>query len=124
MILISSRTWRAHHRPERCFEVYGLQLHSSTTHLVTPHFPARWVMLQDPPLSTTLTATYWFQSAGQTSDDYATRLWADVTLRPETWILVSLLFEEPQDPHNPQVQTLYEQLHQLVGTQLKVESEK
>lgn len=29
MILITSRTWRAHHRPERCFEVYGLSLDDS-----------------------------------------------------------------------------------------------
>jgi exosortase O len=31
MILITSQTWRAQHRPERCFEVYGLSVEQSET---------------------------------------------------------------------------------------------
>ena len=47
MIVVTSRTWRAHHRPERCFEVYGLTLDDSRTHLVRPEFPLRFVSLGD-----------------------------------------------------------------------------
>ncbi|MBK9612467.1 hypothetical protein [Candidatus Amarobacter glycogenicus] len=37
-IIVTSRTWRAHHQPERCFEVYGLSLDDSRTHLVDSDF--------------------------------------------------------------------------------------
>jgi exosortase O len=42
MILVPSRTWRAHHRPERCFEVFGLQLLNSRA---TTAPAERWVLV-------------------------------------------------------------------------------
>ncbi|MEA3341074.1 MAG: exosortase O, partial [Chloroflexota bacterium] len=47
MILITSNTWRAQHRPERCFEVYGLTLDDACTYLVAPDFPVRFLSLSD-----------------------------------------------------------------------------
>ena len=45
MILIPSTTWRAHHRPERCYEVYGLSIDKSQGHLVRAGLPIRTVAL-------------------------------------------------------------------------------
>jgi len=119
MILITSRTWRAHHRPERCFEVYGLALNNSYTHLVTPLFPARQVSLGNNKQPAQYTAVYWFQSADQTTDDYAARIWADLSLERERWALVSILFDEKVDPNHPDTALFYLSLHQTVADYLQ-----
>lgn len=118
VILISSKTWRAHHRPERCFEVYGLTLDDSRAHLAAPDFPVRFVALGDGDRRSLYTATYWFQSATRTTDDYGSRIWADVSLARERWVLVSVLFEEDVNPHDSNVQQLYLALHETVADYL------
>ena len=119
MILISSRTWRAHHRPERCFEVYGLSLDDSRTHLVSPDFPLRFVSLGDGHHRSLLSASYWFQSAGRTTDDYASRIWADLAPERQRWMLVSILFDGVYDPHAADVHALYAELHNVVARGLE-----
>ena len=113
MMLITSTTWRAQHRPERCFEVYGLSLEDSRTTLVAPDFPVRFVSLGDGGRSM-LSAAYWFQSASRTTDDYATRMWADLAPERERWVLVTILFDGVQDPQAADVQALYVALHGAV----------
>jgi exosortase O len=118
MILITSTTWRAHHRPERCFEVYGLSLDDSRTHLVSPSFPLRFVALGTREGQSRVTASYWFQSAARTTDDYATRIWVDLAPRRERWVLVSILFDGVHDPDAPDVQDFYVTLHEAVARSL------
>ncbi len=119
MILITSQTWRAHHRPERCFEVYGLTLDSSQPHLVSPEFPLRLVTLGKGEQRQLYTAAYWFQSATRTTDDYGARIWADASLEREPWVLVSILFDGPVQPHDDEVRQLYLALHEAVDNYLK-----
>jgi exosortase O len=122
MILITSTTWRAHHRPERCFEVYGLSLDDSRTHLVGPELPVRFVSLGDGDNRGLLSATYWFQSADRTTDDYGTRIWADVAPRRERWVLVSILFDDVYDPNDPDIESFYTALHRSVAQNFEGES--
>lgn len=119
MILITSKTWRAHHRPERCFEVYGLTLESSLPHLVTADFPLRFVTLGPEKQRPLYTAAYWFQSASRTTDDYGARIWADLALEREPWVLVSILFDGPINPHDDDARQLYLALHEAVDNYLK-----
>lgn len=119
MILVPSRTWRAHHRPERCFEVFGLQLNDSRAQLVATDFPLRAVMLRDPKSDASLNAAYWFQSATRTTDDYGTRIWADTAGSSERWVLVSILFNKPIAPNDAQVMSLYRALHDSVAHELE-----
>jgi exosortase/archaeosortase family protein len=119
MILITSTTWRAHHRPERCFEVYGLSLDDSHTYLVTPDFPVRFVSLGDGDGHSLSSATYWFQSVDHTTDDYATRIWADLAPERARWVLVTILFDSVHDPHTADIQTLYIALHNAVARNLE-----
>ncbi|HEX9924722.1 MAG TPA: archaeosortase/exosortase family protein, partial [Anaerolineae bacterium] len=121
MILITSSTWRAHHRPERCFEVYGLSLDDSRPHLVRPDLPLRFVSLGNGQNHSLLSATYWFQSSSRTTDDYAARIWADLPPNRERWVLVSILFDDVYDPNEADVQTLYMALHQTVAGHLEGE---
>jgi len=127
MILITSTTWRAHHRPERCFEVYGLSLDDSRTHLVAPDnsaslttgFPLRFVSLGDGDGYDLLSATYWFQSAHRTTDDYATRMWADLPPERDRWVLVTILFDGAHDPQATDIQALFIALHDAVARSLE-----
>jgi exosortase O len=121
MILITSSTWRAQHRPERCFEVYGLALNDSRTILVAPDFGVRFVSLgggRGPRLS----ASYWFQSATRATDDFGTRLWADLAPRRERWVLVSILFDRELDPQAAESQSFYRALYDAVRRNLNGEA--
>lgn len=118
MILVTSRTWRAHHRPERCFEVYGLSLEESRPLLVEPDFPLRLVSLGDGEAHGLYSAAYWFQSPSRTTDDYATRIWADLSPQRQRWVLVSILFDDVHSATQPDVQSLYTALHAAVAQNL------
>jgi exosortase O len=119
LMLISSATWRAHHRPERCFEVYGLSMNDSTTYMVAPDFSVRLVSLGNRQGKNLLTAAYWFQSPDHTTDDYGTRMWADLAPQRERWVLVSILFDRALDPNATEVQALYQALRRTVAASLK-----
>jgi exosortase O len=120
VIFISSTTWRAHHNPERCLMLYGLSLDDSHTHLVRDDFPVRYTSLgANRGAGRSLQAgTYWFQSAGRTTDDYATRIWADVALDRDRWVLVSILFDDVYDPRDADVEAFYVALHEVVNANL------
>ena len=119
MLLITSRTRRAHHYPERCFEAYGLTVERSSTHLVNPDLPVRLLDLSNGKSGGQLSAAYWFQSATRTTDDYGARFWADVSLEPDRWTLVTVLFDTPQDPHTTDMRAFYTTLHTVVRHNLE-----
>jgi len=119
MILVTSSTWRAHHNPERCFEVYGLTLNLSQTHLTAQQQPIRSVQLGHGTGKNQYAATYWFQSANQITDDYGVRIWADTKLDRQRWVLVSILFDEMHKLSEPTVETLVQELQQTVGKRLR-----
>jgi exosortase O len=106
MILVPSTTWRAHHRPERCLQVLGLQINDSRAVMVAPDFAVRLVAVGQRG-GDERSATYWFQSATRTTDDYGTRLWADLAPRRARWVLVSVLFDRALDPSDADVRAFY-----------------
>lgn len=118
MILVPSRTWRAHHYPERCFQVYGLTTDESHAQLVAENFSARAVTLRDPKSAARLNATYWFQSATRITDDYGARMWADTVAPAERWVLVSILFDQPLDANDARAISFYRALRAAVAQQL------
>ncbi len=122
MILIASDSWRAHHRPERCFEVYGLQISDSGTALVETNFPIRLVDLTTPDTTETLRAVYWFQSPTQVTDDYATRIWADLAPEREDWMLTSILFDDATTVTEDDYNALYLALQESIATYLQQQS--
>jgi exosortase O len=119
LMLITSETWRAQHRPERCFEVYGLSLNASRVHLVAPDFPLRFVSLGDDDGRDVASASYWFQSAERTTSDYGTRIWADLSPERDRWVLVTILFDGVRDPRDTELEPLYGALHGAVARNLK-----
>jgi exosortase O len=120
VIFISSTTWRAHHNPERCLMLYGLSLDDSHSHLIRADFPVRYISLgaNQGDGQSLQAGTYWFQSARRTTDDYATRIWADVASERDRWVLVSILFDDVHDPHEADVEAFYVALHDAVARNL------
>jgi exosortase O len=119
MMFVASTDWRAQHRPERCFEVYGLSTNRSETLLVAEDFPIRFLSLGNNQLSENLSAVYWLQSMQQTTDDYATRIWADLAPQKQRWVLVTILFNQAIEPRADEAQALFTALHSTVLTTLK-----
>lgn len=107
MLLVASDDWRAQHRPERCFTVYGLEVQSSQPALAEKDFALRLLSLGAPGGETLYSAAYWLQSASQTTEDYATRIWDDLSPQPQSWVLVTVLFDRPVDDQSPEALALY-----------------
>jgi exosortase O len=97
LLLVTSQDWRAQHKPERCFTVYGLEVQSSQPIVVEPDFPLRLLTLGAQGGKTLYSAFYWLQSATQITDDYAARIWDELTPNPQPWVLVTVIFDEPVD---------------------------
>ncbi len=117
MILITSSTWRAHHRPERCLEVYGLTVDDSSTFLVAPDFPVRAVALSKRESGGTWSAAYWFQTGERVTDDYGARI-ADDLFERHRWVLVSVLFDQPQVSHTAEAASFFAALRATVAQNL------
>jgi hypothetical protein len=61
-----------------------------------------------------LSAAYWLQSADQTTDDYATRIWDDLTPERQPWVLVTILFDEVIDPQSRAATALFQSLQEIL----------
>jgi exosortase O len=102
LLLVQSTTWRAHHKPERCFENYGLRVEYAETQLLRPNLPVKAMTLSNDKLVGNRSALYWFQSKTKATDDYGTRLWSTFSLQPERWMLVTVLFDGAYAINTPQ----------------------
>lgn len=118
ILLLRSATWRGQHRPERCFEVYGFTVEETATILVRPGFSARTVGLGLAESIREHTAVYWLQSADQTTDDFGTRMWADLSPHRQTWVLVTVLFDQAGDPLSGNLRTLLIDIQNVVQQSL------
>lgn len=114
LMLVQSSTWRAHHNPERCFEVFGLSVESDRTDLLAPDFPVRLLTLGGSARRELVSAAYWLQSRDQTTDDFATRIWADLTPQPQNWVMVTILFDDLIDSQSADTHALYAQIRSVV----------
>lgn len=114
MLLVSSTSWKAFHPPELCFVGNGLKVDRTDRTWLTPQIQGRWLSLQDGKLS----ATYWFQSPLQTTDDFFSRFWSQVTRRQKTWTMVSVLFDSYYSPDHPDVRAFATTIHDVIQNSL------
>ncbi len=119
MLFVTSATWRAQHRPERCFQVYGLTIENSYTYLVAGDFAVRLVSLGNRDQQELMSAAYWFQNGNQATDDFATRIWADLSPQRQRWVLVTVLFDNGIDPSGADAQALYRTLRSSLQRSLE-----
>ena len=117
--MVSSQTWRQHHRPEACLEVYGLSVQGSFTTLAAPDFPVRTLSLEAESANERLSAVYWLQSRSQITDEYATRIWADLAPERQRWVLVTILFDEAVEPASDEALALYDAIRAAIQANLE-----
>jgi exosortase O len=118
VLLLTSQTWRGQHRPERCFTVFGLTVDESVSMLVSPDFPLRYLALSGAGGAARTSAAYWLQSSQVTTEDFGKRIWADLRPEREPWMLVTVLFDQPQDASRPELAGLFDALRATVGRSL------
>lgn len=114
MLFVSSTSWNAYHPPELCFVGNGLKVDRMDRTWLTSEIQGRWLSLQDGKLS----ATYWFQSPVQTTDDFFSRFWSQVTRRQKIWTMVSVLFDRYYSPDNPEVRAFATTIHDVIQNSL------
>ena len=94
-------------------------MEEARTFLAGPPFPVRFVTLSYGDGAGLLSASYWYEAAGQTTDDFAVRIWDDLAPHRDRWVLVTVLFDRMHDPQSIEIQTLYTALHDTVQLKLK-----
>jgi exosortase O len=114
ILLVSSNSWGGYHAPELCFVGSGLKVDTTERQWLTPNIKARWLSLQDGKLS----ATYWFQSPKQTTDDFLSRLWSQVTRQQKTWVMISVLFDSSKSPDSSEVRAFATTIHNFINHSL------
>lgn len=111
ILLVSSTSWGTHHAPELCLVGNGFKVDRIERKQLAPDVLARWLSLQDGKLS----ATYWLQSSQQTTDDFFSRIWIDITRRQKTWVLVSVLFDSSYRSDNPEIGAFATTIHDVIN---------
>jgi exosortase/archaeosortase family protein len=118
MLFVTGNSWRAQHRPERCFEVYGLKVLDSHPYLAAPDFPLQRLRLGDAEGRDLYSAAYWFQSPDQITSDYGARIWSDLAPERDSWVLVTVLFDDIYGAGEPAPAGFYQALRQSLALSL------
>ena len=119
LMLLTSDNWRGQHKPERCFEVQGQKVESTQTTMFGEDFPARRLLLSRGP--TEVSAVYWLQTGDRVTDDFATRIWADLTPENQQWVLVTILLDNVYAPDSSAVLSLMKTVRGAVADSLEGE---
>ncbi len=116
MLIVKTDTWQAHHPPELCLMGSGLKIDNMNSKRINDSINARWLSLQDGELS----ATYWFQSYGVTTDDFISRIWEHISHRNKTWVLVSVLFDDVENPDSVEIKKFTDSIYQTIDKSLNI----
>ena len=111
MLMVASNSWQAHHPPELCFTGNGFKVDHMNSKLINDSINARWLSLQNGELS----ATYWFQSAQGTTDDFIDRIWDHISHHNKTWVLVSILFDDVENPDSNEIKNFSSTIYQTIN---------
>ena len=123
MLLVNSRSWRAHHNPKGCFSG-TMEIINSETKFVSDDFPIQLMTMESHKQEKMLSAAYWFQSPSQTTNDYATRIWADLRPHRPMWTMITILFEDEIEIDSAEALQLYHYLQTTIYQKLNTLSHK
>lgn len=114
ILLVSSNSVQAYHAPELCLLGNGLKVDTMQPLQLSPQVLGRWLSINNG----TMAATYWFQSPQRTTDDFLTRLWGGMTRKDRLWVMVSVLFDRPQQPDTPEIEAFTTNIHDAIASSL------
>ncbi len=112
LLFVTSNGWRGHHNPEFCIRAGGNTINKLETVLINKDLPIKWMKINNQS-----SACYWFQSPSFVTDDFGTRVWAEVKNEEKNWQLVFVVFNTFQEIKNKNVQYFIEQLNQELDVQ-------
>ena len=115
MLTVASTSWQTYHAPELCFTVSGIPVDRIERKQLTSAILARWLSLKDNQLS----ATYWLQSSQGTTDNFLSRISSDIRHKNQTWVLVSILFDNLENPESSEIKNFVTAVHNTVDLSLK-----
>ena len=115
MLTVASTSWQTYHAPELCFTVSGIPVDRIERKQLTSAILARWLSLKDNQLS----ATYWLQSTQGTTDNFLSRISSDIRHKNQTWVLVSILFDNLENPESFEIKNFVTAVHNAVNLSLK-----
>ena len=115
MLTVASTSWQTYHAPELCFFARGIPVDRIERKQLTSAILARWLSLKN----NTLSATYWLQSPQGTTDNFLSRISSDIRHKNQTWVLVSILFDNLVNPETSEIQDFVTAIHDAVTFSLK-----
>ncbi len=115
MLTVASTSWQTYHAPELCFIGSGIPVDRIERKHLTSDILARWLSLKDNRLS----ATYWLQSTLGTTDNFLSRISSDIRHKNQTWVLVSILFDNHVNPESYEIKDFVATIHNAVNLSLK-----
>lgn len=93
LLVVVSRSWRAHHEPEVCLAGSGVRVEGLHEITLEPGVIVRGGSADGGAR----TAIYWFQSPARVTPDLGARVWDELSGRERRWAQVSLLIDSPLD---------------------------
>jgi len=91
VLIVNSRYWKAQHEPHNCYIGQGFQLGMEGDWLLSNGNAVRFLQVNKGAK----TAVYWFQLEGKVTPNYSARVLNGVTHPKNSWLMVSILFDEP-----------------------------
>jgi exosortase O len=116
LMFLTSNSWRGQHRPERCFEVQGINVETSQTILFDDAFSAQLILVSGGPQQAT--GLYWLQTDQYATDDFATRIWSDLDKERKPWVLVTVLFDDVYPLDSDAIHSVAKLIHGTVAESL------
>ncbi len=110
-LMAGKGNWKSHHLPRLCIQASGHSIKNEHTYLLDSSFPVRWLDLMEAQY----TACYWFQHESRITEDYADRIWAEISGTSKGWVMVSLLFKGNVKEEDKEVAKVMYQIKESVG---------
>jgi len=112
LLFIKTKGWRGHHHPEYCFQADGHHIEDITTQQVAVDFPVKRMQINGRS-----SAYYWFQNPQICTDDFSTRMWAEMYQQEKDWVQVSLVLHNDNGENRESTTPLLLHIRELLNAQ-------
>lgn len=109
ILIIKSGGWRSHHNPEYCIKAGGNKIMHISTVRLNDATSLKWLKVNEAS-----SACYWFQGPDGSTDDFSTRIWAEILGKQNDWLLVSVVFNNETEFDNDSVQETLIQINKTL----------
>lgn len=119
LLFIKTKGWRGHHHPEYCIQAGGHRIGDISTKQITGDFPVKIMEVNGNS-----SAYYWFQNPRICTDDFSTRVWAEMYQQEKDWVQISLVLNHTSAQETEAIVPLLQSIKELVQSQFSLSSKK